>query len=89
MLLHEKHQAETILKKLTTLDPKKHQNIMNALTRIQQEGIKLGEQRGKQEGIKLGEQRGKQEGKQTTLLALIEKGLISKQIAEQMLKEDL
>jgi predicted transposase/invertase (TIGR01784 family) len=59
--------------------------------RGRQEGIQLGEQRGRQEGIQLGEQRGKQKGiqlgKQSTLDQLVKKGIITKEIAEQMLKE--
>ncbi len=53
-----------------------------------QEGIKLGEQRGRKEGMQLGKQEGIQLGKQDTISELVERGLISQQIADQLLKEN-
>ena len=100
MLNHEKHKAQKLLQKLDNLSVEKQENIMNALSRIKQEGIRLGkqegiklgeqrgEQRGKQEGIKLGKQEGIKLGEHNTLLKLVKKGLISKEVADQLLKED-
>ncbi len=56
------------------------------IKRGKEEGIKLGEQRGikrgKEEGIKLGEQRGEKKA----LLKLVKKGLITQEVADEMLE---
>ena len=70
MINSSKLGADSILKKLTTLDHKKKKEIMTGLQRI--------EERGRQEGI----QRGRQEG----IYSLVKSGVIDQSQADQALK---
>ena len=58
------------------------QDIMGGLQRALQTREQQGMVRGKQEGIKLGEER----GRQNTLLGLVKKGYIAQTLADQILK---
>ena len=82
MLNRERHEADKLLEKIDELDETRKENIMNALEQIERKGIRIGRQEGREEG----RQEGRGEGRQKAILELLRKGIITKEVAEEMLK---
>ena len=59
---------------------------MTIAEQLRQEGIQLGETRGRQEGIELGETKGRQEGRQDTLKEMAKNMLLNGMDSEAIMK---